>query len=480
MQNSRFFFALLAVCAAIGIGSIWAYPYFSINNTGLFIIPYLIALIVLGIPLLMLEFSIGQYFGTNVVDIFSSVKKWFSFIGWLMLINAFIATSIAAVMLAWAILYLFTSFGLQWEGNASGYFLNNITQASNGINGFTHLSLPVFIALIFSWVIIFFFIRKGYETAKKTFLAGSTVLAALLIFLFFYSLSLDNALEGAYAMLNPDFSGLADLGLWIAAFYTAIISLGISFGIMPVISRKLEKGFITGNSFIVAFSELIASIAIGLIIAGFIGFLSLKKSVGLEKIVSADYSSTFTILADAFPFLGSGTLISLIFFLFIGIILIFASAMLAYAISHVIVHKFKTKHISASILVCGLGFLSGLIFVVKPGMYIMDMASHFISYNILIVVLLEAVAIGWFFNSEKISDFINNSSSLKLGNIWKLMIRFVIPLIVFLIIIFQLKTDLASNYKDYPTWALLVFGLGTIAIPMLIAFLMPQKIWDRR
>ena len=249
---------------------------------------------------------------------------------------------------------------------------------------------------------------------------------------------------------------------------------------MAVISRKLEKGFITGNSFIVAFSELIASIAIGLIIAGFIGFLSLKKSVGLEKIVSADYSSTFTILADAFPFLGSGTLISLIFFLFIGIILIFASAMLAYAISHVIVHKFKTKHISASILVCGLGFLSGLIFVVKPGMYIMDMASHFISYNILIVVLLEAVAIGWFFNSEKISDFINNSSSLKLGNIWKLMIRFVIPLIVFLIIIFQLKTDLASNYKDYPTWALLVFGLGTIAIPMLIAFLMPQKIWDRR
>ena len=99
-NNSRFFFVLLGVGAALGIGSVWLYPYLSFRLTGLFFIPYFIALIVLGMPLLMLEFSIGQHFNRNVVDLFASVRKWFSSIGWLMIFNAFIMMSYYAVALS--------------------------------------------------------------------------------------------------------------------------------------------------------------------------------------------------------------------------------------------------------------------------------------------------------------------------------------------------------------------------------------------
>ena len=98
-NNSRFYFVLLSVSAAIGIGNILLYPYFSFKLTGLFFIPYLIALLVLGTPLLMLEFSIGQHFNKNIVDLFASVRKWFSSIGWLMVFNAFIVMSFYSVML---------------------------------------------------------------------------------------------------------------------------------------------------------------------------------------------------------------------------------------------------------------------------------------------------------------------------------------------------------------------------------------------
>ena len=125
-NNSRLFVLLLSVAAALGIGNIWLYPYYSFNYTGLFFIPYFIALIVLGIPLLMLEFSIGQYFSKNVVDLFASIRKWFSGIGWLMLFNAFIVMSFSAVILSWHIIYFFVSFGLQWKNDAKSYFLGNV------------------------------------------------------------------------------------------------------------------------------------------------------------------------------------------------------------------------------------------------------------------------------------------------------------------------------------------------------------------
>jgi len=121
-NNSRFFFTLLAMGAAIGLGNIWLFPYFSYKLTGLFFIPYLVALIVLGIPLLMLEFSIGQYFNKNAIDLFASIRKGFSSIGWLMIFNAFIAMSFYAVVLAWHIIYLLVSFGMQWQHDSKSYF----------------------------------------------------------------------------------------------------------------------------------------------------------------------------------------------------------------------------------------------------------------------------------------------------------------------------------------------------------------------
>src|SRR3989344_1745494 len=182
MNNSRFFFVIISVGAALGIGNLFIYPYFSFNFSGTFFIPYLIALIVLGFPLLVLEFSIGQHFNKNVVDLFASVRKWFSSIGWLMIFNAFIMMSYYAVALSWHIIYLFTSFGLQWKNNAGLYFFSNVIQVSKGFSGFTQFSLPVFIALIAAWIVIFFYIKEGFERMKR----GVFFIFFLFFFFFFF------------------------------------------------------------------------------------------------------------------------------------------------------------------------------------------------------------------------------------------------------------------------------------------------------
>jgi len=495
-NNSRFYFVLLSVGSAIGIGNALLYPYYSFKLSGLFFIPYFVALLLLGVPLLMLEFSIGQYFNRNVVDLFASIRKWFSSIGWLMLFNAFIIMSLYAVVLSWHIIYFFVSFGLQWKNDAKRYFFNNVLQVSDGFKNtifsesqkslifdgfrnFTQFSLPVFIALVIAWLIIFFYVRKGFESIKKGFLITLPILVFLLFLFLFYSLNLENALAGVYSFLKPRFMNLLDLNVWLNSFSLAVLSLGLSFGVMHAVARKANKGFVVGASSIIVVIEILVSIAIGFVVFGVLGFLSAKQGSSLDSLVFSDFSSAFTILAQALPFFYKSVLLSILFFIFLLLFFVLGTSALAYSISNAVAHKLNTKKINAAIITCGFGFLFGLIFVIRPGFYIMDLVNHFIYYNILIALLIEVIAIGWFFEIEKIADFINMNSIFKIGKLWKFVIRYIVPLILLTLIIYQIKLDYLLNYNNYPLWAVLIFGLGTIVVPAVAAFLMPHRILDR-
>ncbi len=478
--NSRFFFVLLSLGAAIGLGNIWLYPFLSIKITALFFIPYFIALVLLGIPLLMLEFSIGNYFNKNVVDLFASIRKWFSGIGWLMVFNVFIVMSWYAVVLSWHIIYFFVSFGLQWKKGAEEYFFNNVLQASEGFVGFTQFSLPVFIALILAWIIVFLCIRRGFESIKKAFLAAFPIFTFLIILFFVYSLALDNALFGVYSFLKPNFRELLSLEVWTASFSLAITSLGLSFGLMHALGRKSEGNFIVGNSLIVVSFKVLVSIAFGFILFGILGFLSKGNGTGLGSLDLSGLGSEFTILAQALPLLYRPTLLSLLFFIFLSLFFLLGAVSLAYSMSHVLVHKFKTKHVNAAIIVAGFGFLFGLLFIIKPGFYIMDIVSHFVYYNIVLAVLLEVLAVSWYFDIKKIAEYINQNSTLKIGGLWAFIVKYFAPLLLSALLFLQIRADFAAPYKGYPVWALLVFGAGAVAVPQVVAFLMPQKLLDRK
>ena len=476
-NNSRFFFVLLSSSAALGIGNIWLFPYYSFKFSAVFFIQYLAALAILGVPLLMLEFSAAQYFNRNAVDLFASIRKWFSSIGWLLVFNAFIVMSCYAVILSWHMIYLFVSFGQQWKKDAKSYFFNNVLQASGGFHGFGQFSLPVFMALILAWVIIFFCIRKGFEGMKKYFLALFPVFISLLFLFFGYSLHLEKALTGIYAFIRPDFSLMLMPAAWTAAFSLSAASLGLSFGMMGAFARKSEGNFIAGASLIVAASKIIISIAAGFILFSMLGFLNFGENNAVEL---QDFSFTFAYLAQALPMFYRPALLSLLFFTFLGIFFVFGASALAYSISNVLVHKFKTSHRSAAVITSGFGFLFGMLFIIKPGVYILDIASHFIFYNIVIAALLEVIAVGWFSNSEDISDFINHGIALKIGRAWRWWIRYPAPLILVLLIIAHLRSDYLLNYNGYPFPAVLAFGAGIVAIPLIAAFLMPQKLLDRK
>ncbi len=475
-NNSRFYFVLLSVSAAIGLGNIWLYPFVSFKSTGLLFVPYIAALLILGAPLLMLELSIGQYFGKNAVDLFASAGKWFSAIGWYMIFNAFIVMSYFAVILSWHIIYFFVSFGLQYSNDPESYFFNNVIQLSEGFSGFTQVSMPVFTVLLIVWVLVFLYIKSGIDSVKKGFLIMLPVFVALLLGFLLYSLTLDSALAGVYAFLKPDFMALLSLDIWVAAFYLAAVSLGLSFGVFSAFARKSRVGFIVGNSVIVVIFEFLTSIVMGFILFGIIGFLN----ADLNTLVFSDFGSPFITFTHALPLFYKPTLLSLLFFAFLSMFFVFAAVSLAYSISDVLVKKLKTKKINAAIIVSGFGFLFGLLFVIKPGFFIMDIVNHFVQYNVLLIILLETVAFGWFFDMQKLSNYINQHSYLKIGGLFKFFVRYIAPLVLLLLLFLQLHADYYAGYRNYAWQYIMIFGVGAVALPLVASLLMPQRLLDRR
>ncbi|MDP7476698.1 MAG: sodium-dependent transporter, partial [Candidatus Woesearchaeota archaeon] len=109
------------------------------------------------------------------------------------------------------------------------------------------------------------------------------------------------------------------------------------------------------------------------------------------------------------------------------------------------------------------------------GLYLLDIVDHFvINISLIVIGILECIAVGWIFGAEKMRKYINKVSDFKIGEWWSTTIKYIIPLSLAIILALQLKTEFAANYGGYPDWAILI-GWGAVLIPLVIAFLIPQK-----
>lgn len=113
--NTRTAFIMAAIGSAVGLGNIWRFPYIAYKNGGgAFLIPYFVALFTAGIPLLILEYALGQYMQGAAPKAMKKVKKSFEFIGWWALAIGSIISFYYCVIMAWSWKYLVASFNMSW------------------------------------------------------------------------------------------------------------------------------------------------------------------------------------------------------------------------------------------------------------------------------------------------------------------------------------------------------------------------------
>src|SRR5699024_3169614 len=172
--GTRAGFILAAIGSAVGLGNIWRFPAEAYaNGGGAFFIPYLIALLTAGIPILIMEFIMGHKYRGSAPLTFRKINRKTEFVGWWGVLVAFVISTYYSVVIAWVISYSYFSLKLTW-GKDTGTFLTGDYLQTTDPGVFGGFVPGVLIPLIIVWTIVLFIlgkgIRKGIEAANRIFI----------------------------------------------------------------------------------------------------------------------------------------------------------------------------------------------------------------------------------------------------------------------------------------------------------------------
>lgn len=304
--NSKTGFLLAALGSAIGLGNIWRFPYMAYRNGGgAFLIPYIVALFVVGIPLLMLEFGLGHYFRRAFPQSLTKINPRFAWIGWWSV--SFVMFGIVvyyAVVMAWCANYLLFAVVQPWE-TVEGVneffdttFLGAVVdqhafdfydERSFWIAGLRLGSVRwnVLIGLAFVWIANWLITRRqlqqGIELASKIFVP---LLIVLTIILVAWSWNFEGAAAGRRVYLSPNWSQVFQPQTWIDAFSQIFFTLSIGFGIMVAYASYLPpKSDIPTSAFLAAVGNCAFSIFAAFAVFAAIGMLASKRDIDLSTIL---------------------------------------------------------------------------------------------------------------------------------------------------------------------------------------------------
>ncbi|MCA0971763.1 sodium-dependent transporter [Halobacillus litoralis] len=488
--GTRAGFILAAVGSAIGLGNIWRFPAVAYENGGgAFFIPYLFALLTAGIPLLVMEFTIGhKYRGSAPLSFFRMNRKT-EWLGWWAVLVSFVISTYYAVIIAWAIRYSFFSINLTWGEDTESFLFNDFLQLTVSPGQTGSIVMGILIPLIVVWLItlgvLFAGVKKGIEKANKIFIPTLVVLFLIIVI---RAITLPGAAQGLQTFFAPDFSQIANPNVWVAAYGQIFFSLSIAFAIMITYSSYLpKKSDISNNAFIAGFSNSSFELLAGIGVFGALGFMAQQSGVGVEEVVAGGVGLAFVVfpqIINEFPALSG--LFGFMFF--ISLVLAGLSSLISISETYVaaLKDKFGLSRNAAVGLGGGLAAVISILFATQGGLYFLDAADYFINqFGVAFVGLVEVVVIAWFL--RKLGEFQTHSneiSDIRLGGWWKACLGVVTPIVLGWMMFSLFKQNLlgefeteTGNYAGYGDTFIFFSGWSVAIFAIVVGFIMSRTRW---
>ena len=220
-------FLLAAIGSAIGLGNIWRFPGVAYTNGGgAFLIPYLVAILFVGIPMLWLDYALGHKFRGSPAWALRRIKAGGEFIGWFQVFVSFVILTYYAAVIAWGVQYTIFSVKQSWGDDPLTFFTSDFLQVAAGDtfswSPVAAVAIPLALIWIFVLLILGRGLSKGVEAANKIFLP---LLVALFLIMVIRALFLPGAVEGLDAFFTPQWGELSDPHVWLNAFSQVFYSL---------------------------------------------------------------------------------------------------------------------------------------------------------------------------------------------------------------------------------------------------------------
>lgn len=218
-------FILTTTAAAVGLGNLWRFPYITgVHGGAAFILAYLIAIIILGFPLMVLELSLGRNAKGSPVAAFRQLHPYARYFGWLVVGLTALIMSYYLVVTGWTL----------------GYTLKSLNGTLESFDQFSQSYLSVWDFLIVL-TIISGILLAGVRGIERAALWLMPPLFFLVIVLAIFGLTLHGTPEALRFLFAPDFRQLGDPQLWLFAAGQAFYSLAVGQGYLITYGSHLPK-----------------------------------------------------------------------------------------------------------------------------------------------------------------------------------------------------------------------------------------------
>ncbi|RMC09107.1 hypothetical protein DUI87_14113 [Hirundo rustica rustica] len=447
-------FLLSVIGFAVDLANVWRFPYLCYKNGGgAFLIPYILFLIIAGMPLFYMELALGQYNREGAATVWK-ICPVFKGVGYAVILIALYVGFYYNVIIAWSLYYLFSSFTFElpwtnchnsWNspnctdpklfnasvlGNGTKYSKYKLTPAAEfyerGVlhlhesRGIHDLGLPrwqLSLCLLVVVIILFFSLWKGVKTSGKVVWITATLPYVVLFVLLIHGITLPGAYNGINAYLHIDFRRLKEATVWIDAATQIFYSLGAGFGVLIAFAsyNKFDNNCYR-DALLTSTINCVTSFISGFAIFSILGYMAHEHKVKIEDVATEGAGLVFILYPEAISTLSGSTFWAVVFF----------------------------------IMLLTLGIDS------SGGIYVLTLLDTFAAgTSILFAVLMEAIGVSWFYGVDRFSEDIQQMMGFKPGLYWRLCWKFVSPAFLLFVVIVSIINFKPLTYDDYtfPLWA---------------------------
>uniref|UniRef100_A0AAQ4Q942 Transporter n=1 Tax=Gasterosteus aculeatus aculeatus TaxID=481459 RepID=A0AAQ4Q942_GASAC len=462
-------FLLSVIGFAVDLANVWRFPYLCYKNGGgAFLIPYILFLVIAGMPLFYMELALGQYNREGAATVWK-ICPVFKGVGYTVIIIALYVGFYYNVIIAWSLYYLFSSMtnelpwlkcGNAWNsenctdpklvngsviGNGTTYAKYKITPSAEyyerGVlhlhqsRGINDLGLPrweLTLCLVVVVFILYFSLWKGVKSSGKVVYITATMPYVVLFVLLIRGITLPGSMDGIRAYLHIDFKRLNNLEVWIDAATQIFYSLGAGFGVLIAFAsyNKFDNNCYR-DALLTSTVNCITSFFSGFAIFSVLGYMAYKHGVKIEDVATEGAGLVFIIYPEAISTLPGSTFWAIVFFIMLLTLGIDSSMGGMEAVITGLSDDFKILKRNRKLFTFATAFgtfLVALFCITNGGIYVLTLLDKYAAgTSILFAVLFEAIGVSWFYGVDRFSEDIERMMGFKPGLYWRLCWKFVSP-----------------------------------------------------
>lgn len=432
--GSRRGFVLATIGAAVGIGNIWRFSYVAGENGGAaFLILYVIFVLLVGLPLLVAELSLGRRAQGDAVAAFEIADQGGSwhYLGWFCIAGAILILSYYAVIAGWALKYFVgAATGTLWSTAEAGF--GTFFQAFIADHG-----EPIVwqgMMLTAAMITVAFGVKSGIERVNHWLMP---LLAVLIVSLAIYTVALPGAEKGLRFLFAPDWTVLRDPNVYAAALGQAFFSIGLGMAVFITFGSYMPRTFsLSKSAAATAFGDSLFAVIAGIAIFPAVFSFGVDPRAGPEL--------AFITLPQIFLAMPGGKFIGILFFLLLSAAAFTSMVALLEVPVALAVHRLRFRRRAAAVGIGVMAFVAGLPSAMSFGLLadirigglgILDAIDAAVS-NFLLPLggILIAVFVGW--RVSRIDALYEaDLTHSRLGTVWRFLLRYLVPTMIALILL---------------------------------------------